>query len=181
MHSIIKGFFVCLALMLFAGCGSKVYYKVKPTPLEQGKSTYIIDKLELRLDESTKDITNLTYLNQEQLSESFKEKITNQLKEQGIFGDEYLINIDIDYVRVFNMGGNKLNKPNFKYSIEILNKSGELIASYGIPVSTTKYSYFKDIAVFTEIATFNRDAEDEPEDIELISKTIVEEIKNIGK
>jgi hypothetical protein len=31
-----------------------------------------------------------------------------------------------------------------------------------------------------EIGVFKRDAEDEPEDIELISKTIVKELKQIG-
>jgi hypothetical protein len=167
--------------MFLAGCGSNVYYKVKPTPLEQGKSTYVIGKFELYLEEPNKDITNFTYLTQEQLAESFKEKITNQLKEQGIYGDEYIINIDMGYARIFNIGGNKLNKPRFRYSIQILNKNNELLASYSIPLSTIQYSYFKELAVLTEISTFNRDTEDEPEDIELISKTIVAEIKKVGK
>jgi hypothetical protein len=163
------------------GCGSNVYYQVKPTPLKQGKSTYTIDKFELRLEEPNKDITNPTYLTQEQLAESFREKITNQLKKQGIYGDEYNIDIKMGYSRVFNIGGNKLVKPQFKYNIQILNKNNEPLAFYGIPLSTTEYSYFKELAVSTEIITFTRDAEDEPEDIELISKTIVREIKEIGK
>ncbi|MDR1285814.1 MAG: hypothetical protein LBJ88_06410 [Campylobacteraceae bacterium] len=181
MHLVFKGFLACLMLLFFTGCGSKVTYTIKPTPLEHGKSTYVINELNLHLIEQGKDITNLTYLTQEQLAESFKHNIASQLKEQGIYGNEYIVNIDIFYNRVFNIGGNKLNKPKFKYDIRILNKNNELLASYTIPLSTTKYSYFKEIAVNTEISTFNRDVEDEPEDVELISKTIAKEIKEIGK
>ena len=42
-------------------------------------------------------------------------------------------------------------------------------------------SYFNDLAVNLQIGTYQRDAEDEPEDIELIAKTLVEEISEIGK
>jgi hypothetical protein len=166
-----------------SGCGSKINYEVKPTPLQKNKSTYVLGKFNLFLEESSnKDITNLTYLTQDKLAESFIEKFTNQLKEQGIYGDEYVINIDMYYERVFNIGGNKLNRPQFRYDVKILNKNNELLASYGIGLSTTKYAYFKDAAVNIEISTFNRDAEDEPEDIELICKILVENIKKeIGK
>ena len=48
-------------------------------------------------------------------------------------------------------------------------------------MKTTKYSYFKEMAVLAEIAAFRWDAQDEPTDIDLISKTLVDEIKDIGK
>ena len=87
----------------------------------------------------------------------------------------------MDYERWFNWGGKALNKPHFRYSVKIYDNDDRLLVSYSIPVSTTKYSYFKEIAVLAEIAAFRWDAEDEPTDIDLISKTLVDEIKDIGK
>ena len=37
------------------------------------------------------------------------------------------------------------------------------------------------MAVLAEIAAFRWDAEDEPTEVDLISKTLVDEIKDIGK
>ena len=74
-----------------------------------------------------------------------------------------------------------LNKPHFRYSVKIYDNADRLLVSYSIPASTTKYSYFKEIAILAEIAAFRWDAEDEPTDIDLISKTLVDEIKDIGK
>jgi hypothetical protein len=170
-----------LIVVFLVGCGGGVNYAVKPTPLQQGKSTYQLGNFKLDLDDSSKDPSNFEYLNQEGLANSFKNKITSQLKEQNIYGDEYTIDVDMFYSRVFNIGGNKLNKPQFVYTVSILDKEGKLLASYTIPKSTTKYTYFREIAVNMQIGTFNRGPENEPEDIELISKTLVRDIKEIGK
>ena len=86
----------------------------------------------------------------------------------------------MNYTRTYNYGGNALNKPEFFYTVKVLNNHNELLATFTVPRSTTKYDTFKDMAVNMEIAAFKWDAEDEPQDIELISKTLVKELSQLG-
>ncbi|ODS22446.1 hypothetical protein AB835_14090 [Candidatus Endobugula sertula] len=80
----------------------------------------------------------------------------------------------------FNWGGKALNKPEVSFTAKV-TKNGQLLASFGESKFTTKYGSFKDIAVNAQIAAFKWGAEDEPKDIELISKTIVDDVYNVGK
>lgn len=72
-----------------------------------------------------------------------------------------------------------MNKPAFSYEVNI-NKGEILLASYAVKNQTTKYGGFTDAAVNLQISAFKWDAEDEPRDINLIAKTITEEIAEIG-
>jgi len=159
-------------------------YNVEPTPIQKGVAKYIVSDFNLTLtNQPTRYEHNTNYKNESELRDEFVEFINKHLKEQGILGDEnsFKIKIQMDYERWFNWGGKALNKPHFRYSVKIYDNADRLLVSYTIPLSTTKYSYFKDIAVSAEIAAFRWDAEDEPTDIDLISKTLVDEIKDIGK
>lgn len=83
------------------------------------------------------------------------------------------------YLITFNSGGEALNKPQVSHSLAISQNEAKL-ASFASKKYTTKYAYFEDAAVNIEIAAFLWDSEDEPRDIELISKLIVEDLANIG-
>ena len=67
--------------------------------------------------------------------------------------------------------------------IAFIASSGNSVARLNnfLPLSTTKYSYAKDIAVNLEIAAFQWDAEDEPIDIDMIAFVIVRELSEVGK
>ncbi|OUT11375.1 hypothetical protein B9N62_05105 [Campylobacter concisus] len=170
--------------VFFVGCAGRYKYNVEPTPIQKGVAKYIVGDFNLTLtNQPTTYEHNTNYKNESELRDEFVEFISKHLKEQGILGDEnsFKIKIQMDYERWFNWGGKALNKPHFSYSVKIYDNADRLLVSYAIPLSTTKYSYFKEIAVLTEIAAFRWDAEDEPTDIDLISKTLVDEIKDIGK
>lgn len=86
----------------------------------------------------------------------------------------------MDYTRIYNYGGNALNKPVFFDTVNMYENTDTLLASFTVPRSTTKYSYFKDILVNTKIGFYKWKAEEEPTDIELISKTLVKELSALG-
>ena len=180
----VKILFLIVLGAFFVGCGGRYKYNVEPTPIQKGVAKYIVSDFNLTLiNQPTRYEHNTNYKNESELRDEFVEFINKHLKEQGILGDEnsFKIKIQMDYERWFNWGGKALNKPHFRYSVKIYDNDDRLLVSYSIPVSTTKYSYFKEIAVLAEIAAFRWDAEDEPTDIDLISKTLVDEIKDIGK
>ncbi|QKF83393.1 hypothetical protein [Halarcobacter ebronensis] len=174
-------FLAIVSLVFFSGCGSMYNYDVKPTPIKKAQSKYVVNNFDLTLDDSAKNPLNETYKNESELKESFESFLTEALKNKGLFSEDgYKVDITLFYSRVFNYGGNTLNKPQFYYTVKVLDKNNTQLASFSIPRSTTKYSYFKDIAVNLQIGTFNRKAENEPEDIELISKTLVNELSELG-
>ncbi|WP_375723216.1 hypothetical protein LXN10_11845 [Arcobacter sp. KX21116] len=171
-------------LIGLTGCGSSMYnYNVEPTPIKQGKAKYTLKDFNLTLEHGHgRNIQNKTFINENELKKSFEMFINQELEKQSLKGNEkdYKISVTMNYTRVYNYGGNALNKPQFYYTVYVYNTQDKLLASFAIPNSTTKYGYFKDIAVNLQIGTFQRKAEDEPEDIELISKTLVEELSKLG-
>lgn len=183
-HRFLRILFPLILAILFGGCGGGYHYDVKPTPLQKGISKYVLGDFKFSLTEDHRNKANLTYKNEQELKKDFVAAINKNLAQIGLLGVEgkdYRIDITMNYLRRFNYGGNALNKPYFDYSVEIFDNTGTRLASYAISTSTTKYSYFKDLAVNLQIGTYQRDAEDEPEDIELIAKTLVGEISEIGK
>ena len=170
--------------LVFSGCGSSMYhYNVKPTPIKKGQAKFVLNKLDLKLEHGQgRNLQNRTFITEQELKKSFEFFITKALKEQVLFDDKgFKLDIDLDYTRTYNYGGNALNKPEFWYTVTVKNNDNEKLASFSIPRSTTKYSYFKDIAVNMEIGLFKWQADDEPQDIELISQTLVKELSKLGK
>jgi len=177
--------FVAFLVTLFVGCGSMYDYKVEPTPIKKGEAKFVIDEFKLTLTHGHgRNLENQTFKNEDELKKSFIEFLNNKLKEKNLLGDTenaYKVQIDMHYKRTYNHGGNALNKPEFWYSIDILDNNDTLLVHYSIPLSTTKYSYLKDAAVNLQIAAFQWLAEDEPTDIEMIAYTIVRELSEIGE
>ncbi|NQY19713.1 MAG: hypothetical protein HRT40_00145 [Campylobacteraceae bacterium] len=166
------------------GCGSSMYnYKVEPTPIKQESSKYVIKDISLKLSHGTgRNLENKTFKNEDELKKSFVSFLNKELKEQSLIGDNksFQISINMNYTRTYNYGGNALNKPEFFYTVKVYNLENTLLADFTIPKSTTKYGTFKDIAVNAEISIFKWDAEDEPQDIALISKTLIKELSQLG-
>jgi hypothetical protein len=170
--------------MWFTGCGSSMYnYSIKPTPIKQGEAKYVLKSINLKLEHgSGRNSENKTFKNENELKQSFEKFVTKELKKQSLLGGEnsFKVTIDMNYKRTYNYGGNALNKPQFFYTVKVYNLEDKLLANFSVPKSTTKYGTFKEIAVNAEISVFKWDAEDEPQDIELISKTLVEELSELG-
>lgn len=172
-----------LIALIFTGCGGSMYhYDVNPTPLKKGQTKYVLNNVTLALDHGHgRNLGNKTFANEEELKKSFEAFITQSLKEKDLFADNgFKLDIDLNYTRTYNYGGNALNKPQFFYTVKVLDTSNKPVASFSIPKSTTKYSYFQEIAVNMQIGLYNWKAENEPQDIEHISKTLVKELNELG-
>ena len=173
-------------LVIFTGCSSKYTYHIEPTPLRKGETLYRLGNVNVNLSLGYGGIENDSrFANAQELTDSFKEDINMYLEKENLLATDdthadAIVDLNIFYTRRFNYGGNCLNKPLISYKASIRNKEG-VLASYMIDEFTTKYAYFDDLAVNLEIATYNWDAEDEPRDIDVVSKIIVQDIAGLGK
>jgi hypothetical protein len=182
-----KKIYTLFIALLLTGCGSTspFTYHVKPTPLKGNETNYVLGKVNVNLSLGHGAIPgDKSFATSSQLKKQFTSFLQKHLKDKGVLassksGAGAVVNVTVDYTRTFNHGGKSLNKPRVSHSIEIIRDESKL-ASLRQNNYTTKYGYLKDAAVNLEIATFNRDAEDEPEDIELIAELIAEDIANAG-
>jgi len=62
----------------------------------------------------------------------------------------------------------------------LVERNGQLLASFKVSNYTTTYGYLGDAAVNMEIATFNWGADDELRDVNLIASEIVEDLAGLG-
>ena len=183
MKKVIFSSLLVVLMTMISGCGSAYTYNLKPTPIKQGESKYVVRNLELKLSHSDgRNTENKTFKTEVELQESFKSFIKEALVENSILGDSkgYQLDISINYTRVYNYGGNALNKPKVSYFVKVYDTNNKLLANHGTGEFTTKYASFKDAYVNAQIATFTWDAEDEPKDIHLISNLLVEELSELG-
>lgn len=186
MKKVIIWTMLIMLAFLFEGCGGKSQsiYIVNPTPLKKESSQYYVKDLKVNLQHGHgRNLENKTFSSEQELQSSFAKYINDSLIAKKIYAKNgYGLSIVIDYTRTYNTGGNALNKPEFFYTVSVYNDAtNTLLANYGIPKSTTKYSYFEDIGVNLKIGTFQWGAEDEPRDIKLISKTLAREVSEFGE
>ena len=137
------------ASMLFIGCGgsSSSIYLVKPTPLKEGSTMYSLKSLKVNLLHGHgRNEENKTFATQEELEKSFADDIIKYMNNEKIYSDKanYLLDVEINYTRIYNYGGNALNKPEFIYTIKIYDQSDKLLVNYSIPKSTTNFGGFTD-------------------------------------
>ena len=175
-----------LALTL-AGCTSRPYvYHVEPTQLQSNQTKYNINSVVVNLVLGHGAIPgDDSFATQEQLKKQFEKFLIVHMKEKGIYTTKmddtgFSINLTIDYNRTFNYGGKALNKPNVSHSVIVVDGKQQKLASFSQKNYTTTYGTFGDVAVNVEIAAFSWDAEDEPKDIDLISKSIVKDLADLG-
>lgn len=180
-----KMFLIFIAFVV-VGCSSSPYtYHEKPTPLKKGQTSYYLKEISVNLTLGHGAISgDDTFSNKEEMTKQFENSLNLALKEKGILATSSSnadadIEVIIDYKRNFNYGGKALNKPHLSHQVNIYNGSKKL-ASFGVSKYTTKYSYLKDLAVNIEISAFKWGADDELQDIELISKTIVDDLAKVG-
>ncbi|KJY83089.1 hypothetical protein TW81_08735 [Vibrio galatheae] len=177
---------IVIALAVFlAACASSPYqYYVKPTPIKKQQTVYKVDEINVNLTLGHGAIPgDNSFAGKSELQKQFKKYLESSLLEKGLLAqneqDALDVSVTVDYKRNFNHGGKALNKPEVSHSVTIHNEK-EKLAGFSKAGYTTKYAYFDEIAVNLEISTFNWDQEDEPRDIELISKQIVDDIVNAG-
>ena len=178
-----------LIILVLSGCGGSVkdIYLVKPTPIQHGKSKYQIDNLKFTLVEKMFKNDTSKYKKEAQLKEYIFKNIEKELKASKILGNDvssYKLDIDLHYDRIFTPipKTSSLQKPAFFYTIKVYNNDkSQLLVEYSIEKSTTKYAYLKELAVAAEILALQWDYEDEPLDIDLICKTLVEDVLSFGK
>ena len=153
---------------------------------KKGISKYFLEKVSVKLTPGYGAIPgDNTYVNQEELQKQFFESIRLHLEKRVILatnsesasGD---LEIEIDYQRNFNHGGKALNKPWVRHKINVYKNDMKLVSLSTVKY-TTRYTYFKEIAVNLEIGAFQWGVEDEPEDVNYISDYIVDTIFNLGK
>ena len=113
----------------------------------------------------------------------FRQYLEASLKEQGLLASDKnhgtSVIVNIDYKRTFNYGGKSLNKPRVSHHVVISDKNQKL-ASFSAKNYTTNHGTFGETAVSIEIAAFSWDQEDEPKDIELVSKSNIEDLVKAG-
>ncbi len=181
-----KIIFPFLALIM-SGCASSPYtYDVEPTPLKKGETKYSLGKVDVNLTLGHGALADDTsFATQDKLTEQFTAALQKHLAEKGISAvtaenADALANITIDYNRTFNHGGKSLNKPVVSHKV-VVRQDEQNLASFSQGKYTTEYSYLRDAAVNLEIASFQWDAEDEPEDVDLIAQMIIDELAELGK
>ena len=175
---------ILVVLFLTACSGSPYQYHVEPTTLEKGKTQYMLGDVTVNLILGHGGKPNdERFASEEALTQSFKQFLISHLNDRKILASDAAsaeLNVSIDYERRFNYGGNALNKPHVSFTAKV-TQNGQLLASFGEYGFTTKYSGFKDMAVNAQITAFTWGPEDEPKDIALISKTIIDDVYNLGK
>ncbi len=181
-----KKTYMVLIAVLLAGCSSDSLYTyyVKPTPLKNNGTNYFLGKVQVNLTLGHGAILgDKSFASSSQMKKQFTSFLQKHMKKKGLLSksknNAVVVNVTLDYTRIFNYGGKSLNKPQISHTIEMV-RGKERLASSRLVNYTTKYGYFKDMAVNLEIAAFSWDAEDELEDIEFIAKLIVEDIANAG-
>ncbi|MDO6765392.1 hypothetical protein [Agarivorans sp. 1_MG-2023] len=179
---------VLITVTLFlSACASSPYtYDVEPTPIKKGETQYLLGEVtvKLTLGQGASDDES-TFVSEAELNQQFVKSLQQHLTENNLLAtddsvDSIKMNVEIAYLRTFNHGGKALNKPQISHTVTIDGQHGQL-ATFGKSNYTTKYGGFKDAAVNLEISMFNWDAEDEPKDVDLISRLIVEELSGLGK
>lgn len=184
MKKFVLALFMTTALV---GCSSTPYtLHVKPTPLVAGESKYELGEIKVDLVEGPSGpIESNKYANQDELTQQFIQSFKKHLHENNQLATSHekadaKFNATIIFRRMHHSMSDSLTKPEIMHSYSVTKGDTEL-ASSSRGRYTTKYSYFKDLAVNTEIIAGNWDEEDEPIDVDYISKLIVNEVVEIGQ
>lgn len=175
-----------ISSILFIGCSSRYTYHEKPTSIKKGVTKYYLKNpvVNLRLGQGAIE-NDITFASQNELSDQFKKNLTQALIENNLLAydeaiPDAILEITIDFTRIFNYGGKALNKPKFSYQVNI-KKNEKLLVSYSVPEQVPTRGRMLDIPYNAKISAFQRGAEDELKDVILISKIISDEIAEIGK
>jgi hypothetical protein len=175
-----------ISSILLAGCSSRYTYHEKPTPIKKGVTKYYLKNPVVNLTLGHGAIEgDKSFANQEALAAQFKKSLTQYLNEKNLLAQNEasagaVLEITINFNRVFNYGGKALNKPQFSYQVNI-RKNEKLLVSYSVPTQSPTRGRILDIAYNAKISAFQRGAEDELKDVILISETISDEIAEIGE
>lgn len=175
-----------LAVLVLAGCASSPYqYMLEPTPINKGVTKYEIQSLNVNLSEEGANKDNTTFVRQSKLKQQFLNALRKYMLENNLLAkrkdtDRAKLDIQIDYLRRYSLGGNSLSKPEISHQVKVLQEEVPVARFSGYKY-TTKYDYLEDIAVNAQVAAFSWKAKDELKDVDLISKMLVKDLQNLGK
>jgi len=182
-----KKYLVIGIATMLAGCASSPYqYYEESTSIEKGVTKYHLNEVNLHLTLGHGAIPgDTTFVSESKLKEEFLSALLEEMKKQGVSASNddsnaVKANVSIQYQRNFNYGGKALNKPVVSHEV-LVQRDDQPLASFKSTGYTTKYPYFEDAAVSLEIASFQWGPEDEPRDVQMISKFIVEDLSQLGK
>lgn len=173
--------------LVMAGCASSPYtYHVEPTPLVAGQSKYVLGDVQVHLVEGHGAPTgDSPYVNENELTKEFTEALKKYMKIENVLADsaassDGTLNVEVNFTRTFHISGNALAKPEISHSVKV-NKDDQTLVSMSQSPYKTKYAYLEDVAVNVEITAGNWDEEDEPRDVDLVSKLIIEDVSKMGE
>ncbi len=177
---------VMFALFAFVGCASSPYqYMLEPTPIHKGITKYEIQNLTLNLQEQGANTENTSFASQKKLKQQFlnalrKYMLENKLLAKRKDSDRAKLDIKIDYLRRYSLGGNSLSKPEISHQVEVIQDK-QAVARFSASKYTTRYEYLDETAANIKIAAFSWKAKDELKDVDLISKMLIKDLQNLGQ
>ena len=182
MKSPLLALSLCLAVCV--GCASnpqKYNYVVEPTPLTQGESQYELQSVNvnLTLGHGAED-GETQFASEAQMRDQFEKALREELNKKSLLASQgeadAALDINIDYLRVYNVGGNALNVPKVSHTVKAF-KGNQEIANF----SMGTYMVTHGIASNMKIAAFQWKAEDELKDIQKIAALLAKDIEAMGQ
>ncbi|MFV0481030.1 MAG: hypothetical protein ACK5LP_03500 [Campylobacteraceae bacterium] len=176
---LLKSFAAVLVAFFVVGCSGKD--SMADMPLKKFSSTYTLNNFDFKFKESGRDAKNLKYMNENDVKNSFLKDINEHLKLEKISGNEFLVDLDLNYERRFAFNGNSIVSPLYSFTLKIYDNNKKLITTKKIDTTSPVYVNMEAFSVKTQIGTNQWDEKDEPTDIENISQRIARELANLGK
>jgi hypothetical protein len=164
--------------VLLAGCAGQM----KKIPASAEISAFHLKEVTVNLIFNGNEIPgDTTFASQEEFAKNFEDDLVKYLKEKNIYSassreDVAELYITLDYTRNYTHNGKALIQPYVSHNVKVYSGDSELL-SFGVSNYTTKYDYFTQFAVVTQRLAYEWDQEDEPKEIDLISKTIINDLK----
>ncbi len=177
-----KKLLIIISVAMLMGCASRFVYSDKSVPIKKGVTRYHLGKVEVNLKLGTngeKGENDTVYFSQKELVQEFTTDLKKYLKEYNIFDSTssgLTLSAEFDFVRNFNLLGKKaLNIPHFSHIISV-KKGNKKVAYYSFTDYVINYSVVRNLKITASLSG----PEDEKEDIDLVCKEIIEELKNLG-
>lgn len=178
-----KKIILTLLAIALTGCSSPYVYHVEPTQLQSNETQYDIGSVTVNLELGHGAISgDESFASEAVLKKQFEDALVATMEEKGIYGaaSGYSVVVDIDYKRMFNLGGKALNKPEVSHSVSVFDSENKKLASFAVGKYTTGYGTFGNAAVNLQIAAFTWGAEDEPRDVKVVAEAIVNQLADLG-
>lgn len=167
----------CAGLAL-VGCAGHV----DQAPEQKTIRAFYMKKLTVNLSESVEAIPGRKqFASESKLSKDFAYSIHKHLVEEGLYASKPgpnvgELDITIDYLRRYKMGGRALSRPLVSHQV-VVSQGNQTLAKLVQNNYTPLYGYFKAVYVNIERAIHQWDEKDEHVDADNISESLVEDLE----